>query len=125
MVVKEEDLIETKPLVGENVSIATKSKYPQSPTVLELPDTPSGKLSKKAQHPHLQVCLDLAIDKTFEYIFFTNAFPLLPEKKRCYRKVLIDAAEEKGYTEIHEKLEKDKEYMKWLTTIVSVPLHLL
>ncbi|KAK7687240.1 hypothetical protein QCA50_009745 [Cerrena zonata] len=120
LAIKSEGDIESKPLLPlAATEDALKHKHPESPTVLNLPDSPGGKLSIKQQHPRLRACLHQAIDQTLKYLFFVQAFPLLPEKKRCYREALLGAARTNEDGDIEQELKSNKEYSNWLATVLD------
>lgn len=123
LAIKLESDIESKPLLPlAETEDGLKHRHPESPTVLDLPDSPGGKLSIKQQHPRLRACLHQAIGQTLKYLFFVQAFPLLPEKKRCYREALLTAARANEDDDIEQELKSNKEYSNWLATVVRFNL---
>ncbi|KAK7690435.1 hypothetical protein QCA50_005533 [Cerrena zonata] len=120
LAIKLESDIESKPLLPlAATEDGLKHKHPELPTILDLPDSPGGKLSIKQQHPRLRACLHQAIDQTLKYLFFIQAFPLLPEKKRCYREALLTAARDNKDNDIEQELKSNKEYSNWLATVLD------
>ncbi|KAK7677902.1 hypothetical protein QCA50_019092 [Cerrena zonata] len=120
LAIKLESDIESKPLLPlAETEDGLKHRHPESPTVLDLPDSPGGKLSIKQQHPRLRACLHQAIGQTLKYLFFVQAFPLLPEKKRCYREALLTAARANEDDDIEQELKSNKEYSNWLATVLD------
>ncbi|KAI0702192.1 hypothetical protein C8Q76DRAFT_697914 [Earliella scabrosa] len=78
----------------------------------------SSKLSLRAQHGRVKRVASRAIDELLTDVCLINAFPDGPEKSSDFAKcALIKSAKAYGYTNIVNRLKKDKHYCLKLTTI--------
>lgn len=114
--VKSEDGVDVSPHLG--AKFVTNGEAPKSPLELVPPNIPGGKLALGKQHHRLVHCITLAIDHTYLSLFCENAFPLLPEKRRQYRRALSTAAAETDSSDIAMELGSNADYAQWLASVV-------
>ena len=91
------------------------------PTRLVHP-TRGGKWSLLAQNNDVKAVVQGAITRTLQYIVFTDSFPSGEQKVRMQRDSLYRAADDDGHDDIARRLTRDRNYGRWLSTLVCGPI---
>ena len=104
------------------VKIVSDDTWPL-PTQLIHP-TKGGKWSLLVQNDGVKVVVQGAITLALQDIAFKDSFPSGEQKVKMQQDSLYHAASDGGYEEIAHRLTQDRNYGKWLSTIVHTLLSL-
>jgi hypothetical protein len=77
-----------------------------------------GKWSLLAQSNHIQAVVQDAIPLVFRHIGSVDSFPSGGERVKITRDSLYQAAEKEGFDEIADRLSRDRNFGKWLSSLV-------
>jgi hypothetical protein len=91
------------------------------PTWLVHP-TRGNKFSLLAQNNGVKAVIQDAIMRTLQHIAFKDSFPSGEQKVRIEQNLLYCAADNGGHDEIAHRLTQDRNYGRWLSSIVRVPI---
>jgi hypothetical protein len=78
----------------------------------------SGKWSLLAQSNSIKAVVQDTIPLVFRHVVSINAFPSGGEKVKVTRDSLYQAAEKEGFDEIADRLSRDRNFGKWLSSLV-------
>lgn len=91
------------------------------PHALSIPPG-GGKWSLLAQNDNVKTVVQGAITRTLQHIAFKDSFPSGEQKVRTQRDSLYRAADDGGHEEIARRLTQDRNYGRWLSTLVCFPI---
>jgi len=83
-----------------------------------------GKWLLLAQNHSIQAVVQDSIPLVFRHIVSVDSFPSGADKAKLVRDSLYQAAEAEGFNDITDRLSQDRNFGRWLSSLVRTPFHI-